>query len=315
MPVTAASTVLPHAGGAFAAMGSTVEIAFVGEPDGAIEYAQRRLHALEGTWSRFDPASELCALNAAAGLGPFPASAELMAAVDAALQLWRATDGWFDPTTIGALEWAGYDRSFERVRAGESAGETGPRPHVPTPVGVVVDHERSTITVPLGVRLDVGGVGKGLAADILAAELVLLGAQAVCVSVGGDVSVAGEHPDGAWTVPVTDPTHGNRVGWEVPLVEGCIVQSSRSVRSWRSGGADHNHLIDPRSGVCADAGIAAAVVVADRAWWAEGVAKAAVIAGAVEGAALIRRLARAGWLIRDDGRVVLVGSVDRRGAV
>lgn len=295
----------------FTAMGSTVHVAVVGSVPDMGRVVQDRLVSLERVWSRFDPTSELSMLNASAGLGPRAASAELMAGVDASLQLWRATDGWFDPTTIAALEWSGYDRTFVDVRGGAVRHAGVPCPIVPSPVGVVVDHERGTITVPQGVRLDLGGVGKGLAADIVAAELVLLGAESACVSVGGDVAVAGVHPDGSWRVPVTDPSHGDRIGWEVPLAQGAIVQSSRVVRSWSVGNEQRNHLINPRTGSCANAGIVAAVVCADRAWWAEGIAKAAVLAGAVEGASLVRRLARGGWLIRDDGAVVLAGEFER----
>lgn len=237
-----------------------------------------------------------------------------MAAVDAALQLWRATDGWFDPTTLDVLEWSGYDRTFSEVRSGVAGLSRGDRPRVPSPAGVVVDHERGAITMPRGVRLDLGGVGKGLAADILSAELVLHGAHAACVSIGGDVAVAGTPPDGGWNVPVLDPVRGNRVGWEVPLLSGAIVQSNRFVRTWKTRDEQRNHLINPHTGDCAASGIAAAVVVADRAWWAEGIAKAAVLAGAVEGVALIRRLARGGWLIRDDGSVVLAGANVRQRA-
>jgi thiamine biosynthesis lipoprotein len=297
----------------FVAMGSTVEIATVDAPRGAEEHARTRVACLEASWSRFDVTSELSLLNRSGGRGPQRASTELMAAVDASLQLWRATDGWFDPSTLDVLEWSGYDRTFHDVRSrAVPLPPTCERPPVPGPDGVIVDHERGSITVPNGVRLDLGGVGKGLAADIVAKELVLLGALSACVSVGGDVAVAGSHPDGAWLVPVADPAHGGRTGWEVPLRSGAIVQSSRSARSWLATGVQRNHLIDPRTGACADSGVSAAVVIADRAWWAEGVAKAAVLAGVAEGAALIRRLATAGWLIRDDGCVVMVGEVDRR---
>jgi thiamine biosynthesis lipoprotein len=60
--------------------------------------------------------------------------------------------------------------------------------------------------------------------------------------------------------------------------------------------------------------VAAAVVVADEAWWAEGVAKAALVAGVKDGCRLIERLARGGWLVRDDGTVTLAGPVGVVGA-
>jgi hypothetical protein len=55
--------------------------------------------------------------------------------------------------------------------------------------------------------------------------------------------------------------------------------------------------------------VAGVVVLAERAWWAEGVAKAALLAGPVEGASLIERLTKGGWIVREDGTVRLVGAL------
>jgi thiamine biosynthesis lipoprotein len=74
-------------------------------------------------------------------------------------------------------------------------------------------------------------------------------------------------------------------------------------------GQERHHLIDPHTGRPAASGLTAAVVVADEAWWAEGVAKAALIAGPVEGSLMVDRLARGGWLIRDDRSVTVAGRV------
>ncbi|MEI7992699.1 MAG: FAD:protein FMN transferase, partial [Actinomycetota bacterium] len=228
------------------AMGSTVEIVLFDAPPGSAAWVRSRLSALERAWSRFDPQSELVALNRRAGGAPVPASDLLRNAVDASLQLWRATDGWFDPTTLRALEWAGYDRSFTEVRSRSgSAARAGIPPATPTPLGGIVDDDRGTITVPVGVSLDLGGVGKGLAADLLAAELMDRGSSGVLVSVGGDIAVAGTGPDGGWHIPVVDPTDEHRVRWVVPIESGAIVQSNRLVRQWRAGGERCHHLIDP----------------------------------------------------------------------
>ncbi len=292
------------------AMGSTVEVVLLDAPPGSDAWVRTRLSALERAWSRFDQRSELVALNRRAGGAPVPASDLLRTAVDASLQLWRATDGWFDPTTLRALEWAGYDRSFTEVRSRSgSAACVGSPPATPTPLGVIVDDDRGTITLPAGVTLDLGGVGKGLAADLLATELMERGSSGVLVSVGGDIAVAGTGPDGGWRIPVVDPTDGHRVRWVVPIESGAIVQSNRLVRQWRAGDEHCHHLIDPSTSLPSRSGIAAAVVVSDRAWWAEGVAKAALLAGAAAGSSLIGRLAKAGWLVRDNGTVTLAGQV------
>jgi thiamine biosynthesis lipoprotein len=86
------------------------------------------------------------------------------------------------------------------------------------------------------------------------------------------------------------------------------------VRRWETRTGTRHHIIDPRTGTSASSGIVAAVVLADEAWWAEGVAKAAIVAGAVKGAAMVERLALGGWLVREDRCVIPVGSVRVRGA-
>ena len=298
-----------HVSFTISAMGSTVQIAVTDAHHGVEAWAATRLAEMERCWSRFDPSSELSLLNARDGSGPQSASERLCEAVDAAVCLWRATDGWFDPTTLDALKDAGYDRTFSQLRGRDVPGAKRNTEPTPTPSGVVVDHERGSITLPAGVRLDLGGVGKGLAADHLARELVEQGASGACVSVGGDVAVAGVAVDCGWMIPVTSPLDPERVHWNVPLRQGAIVQSSRLVRTWTQGGEARHHLIDPHTGAPSTSSVAGVVVIADRAWWAEGVAKAALLAGPVGGVALIERLATGGWIVRADGTVQLAGAL------
>ena len=296
-------------------MGSTVEVHSFGATDAALGRARERIATLEASWSRFDAASELSRLNARSGGGPVRVGTDLLDAVDAALRLWRATDGCFDPTTLDAIVALGYDETFERVRNRPVVPDTAQQPaEVPGACGVVVDHEAGTITLPAGVRLDLGGLGKGRAADIVAAAMLNDGARGACVSVGGDVSIAGEAPPGGWPVHIADPFDPHLDRWVVPLVGGAVVQSSCLVRRWETRTGTRHHIIDPRTGTSASSGIVAAVVLADEAWWAEGVAKAAIVAGAVKGAAMVERLALGGWLVREDRCVIPVGSVRVRGA-
>src|SRR5207244_5757566 len=85
----------------------------------------------------------------------------------------RITDGRFDPTVLGAMLRAGYDRSFELL--------TGASPNGHSVLGsgfegIVVDEAASTVTLPERVGFDPGGIGKGFAADLLVRELLARGA-------------------------------------------------------------------------------------------------------------------------------------------
>jgi hypothetical protein len=166
-------------------MGCDVHVLVVGGRPSLLQVARERIEELEQRWSRFLATSEISRLNALAGL-PVRLSPITVGLVERALEGARVTGGRYDPTVLGDVLRAGYDRSFERL--------TGEAPRGTSPLGqgydrIVVDLARSTVTLPLGVGLDPGGIGKGYAADLLVEELLPRGAAGACVNVGGDLRV------------------------------------------------------------------------------------------------------------------------------
>ena len=282
------------------AMGTTAVVIAGDPPNGAVDWALDTLEVLEQTWSRFRPDSELSDLNASNGRW-FPMSSLLRLAVDRAAVLHTITSGLFDPTVLGCLTSLGYDRSFRDVAA------DGPVPMTMPAVGFAsVVREDDWILVPDGVTLDLGGIGKGLAADLIAVGLIERGAASACVSLGGDIRIAGAAPEGGWRIPVEDP-RGNRPLGHVPLTGGAIVASTTRFRRWTRAGRDYHHIVDPTTGDSARRGVIASVVIDSESWRAEGIAKAAIIAGRVDGPALIERCGATGWMFDDDGGCVMTG--------
>jgi thiamine biosynthesis lipoprotein len=297
-----ATTTEPVIGHQLHAMGTTAELLVVGGAgDLLVEWAVGRLVALEASWSRFLPESELCRLDQRAGTGPVAVSTEMADAIGRALSLWYVTDGRFDPTVRRSLEANGYDRTFRLVAPAGPALAAGPVP-APGCEGIRLDHVHSTVSIPTGVSLDLGGVGKGLAADLVATGLVERGASGACVSLGGDVRVAGRGPDGGdWVIEVEDPLDESGVLCSRRLVDQAIVTSTTRFRRWTRGGAVLHHIIDPETGAPAHHGVTAVVAMGDAAWWAEGVAKAALVAGVDDGIALLERLGVAAVIVDDLG--------------
>jgi thiamine biosynthesis lipoprotein len=282
------------------AMGSVAEVVVYHEQaPWLVVRARQRAEELEACWSRFRPESELSALNARAG-SPVVVSPRLWSAILAAREAWEATAGRFDPTVLPALRALGYDRTFHDVIDD---------PDVPLPAltaspgfGRVALHPATrTVHLPLGCALDLGGIGKGLAADLIADELASHGAS-VAVSMGGDVAVRGPGPDAdaAWPVRVEQPHADLELG-AFQLVDESIVQSTTRFRRWRRGGAEQHHLVDPSTGHPTATGVVTAVVTGPRAGFAEAVAKAAIVAGPVDGPRLIRACGLDGWLLLADG--------------
>ena len=97
----------------FRAMGSEIHLVVMGDHR-LLDVARRRIDDLERKWSRFIPTSEISRLNANRG-EPVAVSDDTFLLVRRALEGWRATGGRFDPTVLGDLVRAGYDRPFEAV--------------------------------------------------------------------------------------------------------------------------------------------------------------------------------------------------------
>jgi thiamine biosynthesis lipoprotein len=213
-----------------------------------MRWAQRELERLEYRWSAAYGCSDVARLNRAAGTSEVAVAGETLELLDAAIAWWHATDGWFDPTA--------------------AEHEDAPAPGC---AGIVVDHATNSVFLPDGVGIDLGGIGKGAAADRVVAGLAARGVVAACVSLGGDVRAYGSGHDGA-------------------------IVTSTSGRRHRVCDRRH-HLVDPTTGRAADTGLAAVVVTDHTTERAEVLATAAFVAGPVRGADLLARFGVDGLFI------------------
>ena len=290
-------------------MGTDVEVLALGAGDATMnELGARAADALEvreAHWSRFRPTSELSRLNDAGG-APVVLSRGTFGLIARAVDAWRETGGRYDPTVLAALEDAGYDRDFDAVARTGGATPTEVAT-VPGCADVELDQLVSAVRLPPGVRLDLGGIGKGAAADEVSEELLASAppdVRGVLVNLGGDLRARGDAPaPHGWVVEVDDPLATGSTGL-LAFAGGAIATSTRLRRAWTRDGRALHHLIDPRTGAPADSGLASVTVVAGEAWRAEVLAKAAFVAGATDGADLIGRAGATGLLVTDAGDVV-----------
>lgn len=298
----------------FPAMGSQI-LAALDAPEPAAGPALRataqRFARWEQALSRFRPDSELSALNRSAG-GWQPISPTLTAVLAQALRAAETTDGLVRPTLLSALVDAGYDRDFAALT--QAVAEPRPRASAAPPGDdwrrIELDQERHRVNLPRGMRLDLGGVAKGWAADRAAHELGAIGPA--LVDAGGDIAVSGPRADGApWPIGVADPHDGAAQLDLLMLAQGGVATSGRDHRRWRQGGSDQHHIIDPRTGAPAATDLLSVTVVAGSAAEAEAAAKAALILGSGEGAAwLAARPWLAALLVRADGLAIRTANLD-----
>lgn len=289
---------------AFASMGSTIEIVLVGrsraDAEEAFSLAERLAGEWERTFSRFRAGSELSRLNAAAG-SPVPVSDLLYVAVDAAIAAAIRTGGLFDPTVLPSLTALGYDRDFREIRDVGGAARVRPSPGV---AGIVLDPSARTVALPAGVAIDLGGIAKGLYADVLATRLS--GWPGGAVSAGGDLRAWGVSPDGErWAVGIEDPARPDKDLATVLVGGRGVATSGTNRRSWRRAGRAVHHLIDPRTGEPAEAGLRAVTVIAPAATYAEIASLALFVGGpAAADAGGIRSLYSLAIMVDQDGRIL-----------
>jgi thiamine biosynthesis lipoprotein len=211
-------------------------------------------------------------------------------------QARAATGGAFNPLMLDQLVALGYDTTWDDVTDGPDA-PPGASPGSVQPIELFDDV--TAVRLPEGTAFDPGGIGKGLAGDLVAAALLEEGAGSVQVELGGDVRVAGPPWSGdEWQVQVDDTDHGAAVAATISLPEGGVATSSVVRRRWRRGDADVHHLLDPATGSSADTDLDAVTAVAPTLWWAEVVAKVALIAGSAGARTVFDRYDMSGLLVR-----------------
>jgi len=278
----------------FDCMGTTVRLVVADE---ATALACREfLHDFDRELSRFRPDSELSRLNASPR-EEVGASALLRGAVSAGLMAAELTNGLVDPTLTPALEANGYDRTRRdpELPLREALRSAPPRaPATPGSAWTRVEVTDHSIRRPPGTRLDTGGIGKGLAIDMLALRL---NGGRWAIDCGGDLRVSG-----TFEVNVRHPLT-NATITTLELTDQAVATSGVDRRLWRAAdGSPRHHILDPSTHEPAWTGVIGATALAPTATEADTLAKAALLSGPDGAARWLRR--HGGLFILDDGTVI-----------
>jgi len=296
------------------ALGTTARLAVwpAGSLRSAVGAVDRELERLDLAASRFRADSEISRMLEHE-TEPVEVSAGLAEAIAVALAAARWTGGLVDPTVGGALIALGYDRDFAQVRMRRWDAGEAPEP-AQVPGWQTVRLEGKLLSMPAGVRLDLGATAKGLGADWAArAALAASGAGGVLVSLGGDMTAAGECPQGGWPVLIADDhrqSSRSSSRWSptqlVRLTGGGLATSSTVTRRWLRAGQVVHHIVDPRTGMPAAGPWRTVSVAAATCADANAASTAAVITGQDAPTWLAAR-GLAARLVAGDGSVLLVG--------
>lgn len=273
---------------------------------GALTMAKRRLLEWHDGFSRFRSDSELSRLNADPAW-VVPVSPLLRRVLETAVIAARTTGGLVDPTLVAEIEQAGYASDLPEAGVPLTAALSLAPPRVPAGPSrgrcwreIEVDRRAGAVTRPPGVKLDAGGIAKGVFADELAALLARY--DGFVVDCAGDIRLGG-------TAVISRQVHvaspfADSVLHTFELAEGGVATSGIGKRSWLgSDGRPAHHLLDPATGTPAFTGVVQATALAPTAAEAEILSKAAILSGPERADDWLRY---GGVVVLDDGSHRLV---------
>lgn len=253
-----------------------------------------RLREIESVLSANSDDSNLAEINARAGIAPVPARAETLAVLSLALSWAERTDGAFDPT-IGPLVKAwniGSDRaSVPDHRTLEKALALVDRN------SVSIDTKAGTVFLAQkGMKLDLGAIAKGYAADETARIIRGRGITRAMIDLGGNIYALGEKSRGkAWTIGIRDPeTDRGSPILSLAAADLSVVTSGVYERFFVQDGKRYHHILDTKTGYPVINDLVSVTILSKSSIQADALSTATFALGAKKGKALIEGLPETG---------------------
>lgn len=245
-----------------------------------------RIAELDAIMSDYRADSELMKLCAKAGEGPVAVSPDLLKVLARAQEVARRSGGAFD-VTVGPLV-----QIWRRARKSGQLPAPADLEAARRAIGwtkMRVDERAGTVDLATrGMRLDLGGIAKGYAADEAQRVLRRKGVRSALVELGGDIVVSGPPPGAeGWTirVPNAGDSHGPK---DMRLANRAISTSGDTEQSTVIGGVRYSHVVDPRTGMALTSRAQATVIASD-GLTTDPLSTALTVLGKEEGARLVRR--------------------------
>lgn len=253
----------------------------------SLNSVSREIFRLEGLFSRFLPESEIYQINQAAGKDCVAVSAETIEILALSKQLASRTNGCFDITVapLVALWNIGKDTFIQHAKL-----------DIQQTVSLInyrdlkLDIEAQTARLnKTGQSIDLGGIGKGYAADCILNIYRTFGVQSAYSNLGGNVVTLGAKPDGTpWHIGIQHPRKMDHLLGSVAISDQSVVTSGDYQKfSNNSHGAHFHHLLNPETGYPVDSGLISVTVVSDNSMTADALSTALFVMGKKRGIELI----------------------------
>ncbi|MCE5312875.1 MAG: FAD:protein FMN transferase, partial [Nitrospiraceae bacterium] len=270
--------------------------------DSAAQAAFKEIDKLHKQLDFFSKDSEVSMINDNAGIRPVVISDNLVDLLEKVLLVSHNSKGAFDITTGPVNElWDFHSMIVPTDR------QIKQRLPLINYRNIEIDKDRSTVFLKKkGMKIDLGGIAKGYAADRLTKIVTGAGIKSGIVAVGGDIRVIGKRPDGSlWRIGIKNPrmdkNKSDLLG-SVRLSDKSISTSGDYERFFTIGSRRYHHLIDPATGYPSDRAICSTVITEDSSF-ADALATAVFILGPQKGIELLNKTASEGIIMDAQGKI------------
>ena len=241
----------------------------------ALQEAEECIQQVEGLWSVTDKDSEIYQANHSGGQ-PVTVSEETAEIISFALEMAQRTGGALDPTIYPVLTAWGFTTDSKQVSSQQRIAQLLEQ------VGYNrIQLNGTELTVPDGMELDLGAVGKGYTADLVTEILRRHGVTSALISLGGNIQVIGSRPDGSdWRLGIRAPWESGNLG--VLTVSDAAVVTSGGYENYFDDeqGNIYWHILDPSTGYPADSGLQSVTIVGREGKMCDALSTALFVMGA-----------------------------------
>jgi thiamine biosynthesis lipoprotein len=268
--------------------------------DEAIDAVMADMTRIDNLMSHYKPESQLSQINARAAQEPVQVDPELFDLIKTSLHYSEITEGAFDITYASVGHLYDYPHHVKPTEQQIEAALPAVNWH-----NLLLDPVHHTVRFEhQGMRIDLGGIGKGYAVDHGIAILQSRGFKHAVVTAGGDSRIIGDRMGRPWVVGIRNPDDKNKVVTRIPLIDSAMSTSGDYERYFDEGGVRYHHIIDPHTGHSASK-VRSATILGPTATQTDGMSKTAFVLGPQKALEIINRMPEYDAIfVTPDGRVL-----------
>ncbi|MBV9697946.1 MAG: FAD:protein FMN transferase [Gammaproteobacteria bacterium] len=253
--------------------------------EAAIDAVMDEMRRIDALMSHYRPESQLSHINARANSEPVQVDPELFDLIKLSTYYSQLTEGAFDITYASV----GYLYDYPKHVHPTEAQIKSALPAVNWR-NMLLDEAHHTVRFEHpGMRIDLGGIGKGYAVDRGIELLKARGITHAVVTAGGDSRILGDHMGRPWLVAIRHPDDPQKVVTRIPLSDTAMSTSGDYERYFDEDGVRYHHIIDPHTGHSASK-VRSATILAPTATQTDGMSKTAFVLGPEKALEIINRM-------------------------